>query len=76
MNKKVLLDKSGTGQVEVLEETEALCRFLNLVVAILGAWREVTARVLFDGTNGNNVNTTTHLRDQERSPVAAESQSQ
>ena len=26
--------------------------------------------MLFDGTNGNFVNTSTHLRDQERAPVA------
>ena len=30
----------------------------------------MSARVLFDGTNGNFVNTSTHLRDQERAPVA------
>ena len=32
----------------------------------------MSARVLFDGTNGNFVNTSTHLRDQERAPVAAD----
>ena len=59
-----------------MPEAEARNRFPNLVVASLGAQRKdkpggvVSARVLFDGTNGNFVNTSTHLRDQERAPVA------
>ena len=32
----------------------------------------LTARVLFDGTNGTYVNASTHLREQERSPVAGD----
>ena len=59
-----------------MPEAEARSRFPNLVVASLGAQKKekpggaVSARVLFDGTNGNFVNTSTHLRDQERAPVA------
>ena len=41
----------------MLEESEARRRFPNL------------ARVLFDVTNGNDLNTATHVRDQERAPV-------
>ena len=58
-----------------LTETEARLRFLDLVVASLGAIRKdkpggvVTARVLFDGTNGIYVNRRTRIRDQERSPI-------
>ena len=57
-------------------EAEARDRFPNLVVASLGAQKKekpggvVSARVLCDGTNGNFGNTSTHLRDQERAPVA------
>ena len=32
----------------------------------------VTARVLFDGTHGISVNSWIRVRDQERSPVAAD----
>ena len=32
----------------------------------------ISARVVFDGTNGSYVNSSTHLRDQERSPVAGD----
>ena len=73
---EVLRDQAGRGQVLILPEVEARNRFPNLVVAILGAQRKektggiVSARVLFDGTNGNCVNTFAHLRDQERAPVA------
>ena len=48
------------------------------MIASLGANRkdkpngEISARVLFDGTNGLQVNTRTRLRDQERSPIAAD----
>ena len=48
------------------------------MVASLGAMRKdkpggvVTARVLFDGTNGIYVNRRTRIRDQERSPIAAD----
>ena len=61
-----------------LTETEARGRFPDLVVASLGAVRKdksggvVTARVLFDGTNGIYVNRRTRIRDQKRSPIAAD----
>ena len=73
---EVLRDQAGRGQVLILPEVEARNRFPNLVVASLGAQRKekpggiVSARVLFDGTNGNFVNTSTHLSAQERAPVA------
>ena len=52
-------------------------RFLGLVVASMGAVKKekdgvISARVVFDGTNGSYVNSSTHLRDQERSPVAGD----
>ena len=56
-----------------MQEAEARDQFPNLVVASHGAQKPggvISARVLFDGTNGNFVNTSTHLRDQERAPVA------
>ena len=73
---EVLRDQAGRGQVLIMPEAEARNRFPNLVVASLGAQMKekpagvVSAPVLFDGTNGNFVNTSTHLRDQERAPVA------
>ena len=73
---EVLRDQANRGQVLIFSEAEARSRFPNLVVASLGAQKKekpggaVSARVLFDGTNGNFVNTSTHLRDQERAPVA------
>ena len=72
----VLEDQASRGQV--LTEAEARARFPNLVVASLGAQRKdkpngvVSARVPFDGTRGLAVNTRTRIRDQERSPIAAE----
>ena len=66
---EVLKDKACRGQVFVVAESEATVRFPNLAIASLGAIRNdkpngvVTARVLFDGTNG---------RDQERAPIAAD----
>ena len=48
------------------------------MIASLGAQRKeklggvVTARVLFDGTHGIAVNHRTRVRDQERSPIAAD----
>ena len=73
---EVLRDQAGRGQVLIMPEVEARNRFPTLVVASLGAQRKdkpggiVSTRVLFDGTNGNFVSTSTHLRDQERAPVA------
>ena len=72
---EVLRDQAGRGQVQIMPEAEARKRFPNLVVASLGAQKKekpgvISARVLFDGTNGNFVNTSTHLRDQEWAPVA------
>ena len=36
-------------------------------------WGQITARVLFDGTHGLEVNKRTRVRDQERAPIAADS---
>ena len=53
-------------------------KFPGLVIASLGAHRNekpggvVSARVLFDGTHGIDVNHRTRVRDQERGPIAAE----
>ena len=74
----VLDDQSTRGQVLKLTEEEARARFPNLVVASMGAIRKdnpdctVSARVLFDGTNGVEVNKRTRIRDQERAPIAAD----
>ena len=60
-----------------LTETEARGRFPDLVVASLGAIRKdkprgvVTARVLFDDKRDLR-EPRTHIRDQERSPTAAD----
>ena len=70
--KKVLEDQTSRGQLIKLPEDEAKARYPNLVIASLGANRKdkpngkISARVLFDGTNGLQVNTRTRLRDQER----------
>ena len=75
---EVMEDQTSRGQVLKLTETEARLRFPDLVVASLGAIRKdkpggvVTARVLFDGTNGIYVNQRTRIRDHERSPIAAD----
>ena len=75
---EVLEDQSSRGHVLKLAETEARGRFPDLVVASLGAIRKdklgrvVTARVLFDDTNGIYVNCRTRVRDQERSPILAD----
>ena len=61
-----------------MNETEARRRFTRLTVASLGAQKkekpggEVTARILFDGTHGIDVNTRIRIRDQERAPIAAD----
>ena len=76
--KDVLDDQSRRGQVLKLSEQEARRQYPDLVVAALGANRKnkpngvVSARVLFDGSNGIAVNRRTRIRDQERSPVAAD----
>ena len=73
----VLNDQSSRGQILKLTEAEARVQFLHLVVASLGAQRKdkpgriISARVLFDGSNGTPVNRRTRLRDQERAPVAS-----
>ena len=80
-NKEVLAvldDQSTRGQVLKLTEEEARARFPNLVVASQGANRKdkpdgtVSACVLFDGTNGVEVNKRTRIRDQETAPIAAD----
>ena len=76
--KKVLEDQTSRGQLIKLSEDEAKARYPHLVIASLGANRkdkpngEISARVLFDGINGLQVNTRTRLRDQERAPIAAD----
>ena len=75
---EVMEDQTSRGQVLKLTETEARLRFPDLVVASLGAISKdkpggvVTARVLFDDTNGIYVNRRTRIRDQERSPIAVD----
>ena len=75
---QVLEDQATRGQVLKFGEQEARERFPGLVIASLGAQRKekpngkVSARVLFDGTNGILVNKRTRVRDQERSPIAAD----
>ena len=72
----VLRDQAKRGQVLSRPESEAKNRFPDLFVASLGAQKKekpggiLSARVLFDGTKENFDNTSTHLRDQERAPVA------
>ena len=76
--KDVLDDQSERGQVLKLSEREARIQYPDLVVAALGANKKekpngiISARVLFDGSNGIAVNRRTRIRDQERSPVAAD----
>ena len=74
---EVLHDQASRGQVIVLPELEAKKQCPSLVVASLGANRkekpsgQITARVLFDGTNGREVNKRARIRDQERAPITA-----
>ena len=55
---EVMHDQAPGGQITVMTESEARSRYLDLVVASLGAQRKqkpggkVTARVLFNGTHG------------------------
>ena len=71
-------DQAAQGQVLKHSEEEARACYPDLVVASLGPQRkdkpngEVSARFLFDGTHGLAVNTRTRVRDQERSPIAAD----
>ena len=71
-------DQTSRGQVLKLTETEARLIFPDFVVASLGGIRQdkpggvVTARVLFNGTNGIYVNRRSRIRDQVRSPNAAD----
>ena len=71
-------DQAERGQILRLTEKEARARYPNLTVASLGANKkekstgEITARVLFDGTHGIDVNRRTRVRDQERGPIAAD----
>ena len=59
-------------------QLEARKQFPTLVVASLGAVRkdkpdgQFTARVLFDDTQGLEVNKRTRIRDQERAPISAD----
>ena len=75
---EVMEDQASRGQLLKYTEAEAKQQFPDLVVASLGAQRKekpggiVTARILFDGTHGVNVNTRSRVRDQERSPIAAD----
>ena len=75
---EVMEDQASRGQVLKLTTQEARQRFPNVTIASLGANRKdkpggvVSARVLFDGTNGIAVNSRTRIRDQERAPVAAD----
>ena len=75
---KIMNDQAERGQVLRLSEEEARQKFPALTVASLGAIKkekpggEVTARILFDGTHGIDVNTRIRIRDQERAPIAAD----
>ena len=74
----VMEDQAERGQILKYTEQEARERYPNLIVASLGANRKdtpggvVSARVLFDGTHGINVNKRTRIRDQERALTAAD----
>ena len=75
---EVMEDQALRGQVIKLSESEARRQFSDIVVASLGAQRKekaggvVTARVLFDGTHVISVTSWIRVRDQERSPIAAD----
>ena len=75
---KVMNDQHARGQVLKLTEDKARAQFPGLVIASMGAQRKekpggvITARVLFDGSNGIYVNWRTRIRDQERSPIASD----
>ena len=77
MEQAVMDDQAERGQILRLTEEQAKARYPNLAVASLGANKkekstgESTARVLFDGTHGIDVNRRIRVRDQERGPIAA-----
>ena len=70
--------KAAGGQILKLPEAEARLQFSHLVFAPLGAQRKekprgvISARVLFDGSNGIPVNRRIRLREQERAPMASD----
>ena len=74
----VLEDQAERGQVLRLTEEEARKKYPHLVIASLGANRKdkpngvVSARVLFDGSNGISVSRRTRIRDQGRGPISAD----
>ena len=74
----VLNDQSSRGQNLKLPEAEARLQFLHLVVTSLQATRQdkpggvISARVLFDGSNGTPVNRRIRLPDKDRAPVASD----
>ena len=76
--KKIMDDQAEREQVLKMSETDARRRFPGLTVASLGAQKKekpggaVTARILFGGTHGIDVNTRIRIRDQERAPIAAD----
>ena len=76
--KDVLDDQSKRGHVLKLSERKARIQYPDLVVAALGANKKekpngvISARVLFDGSNGIAVNRRTRIRDQERAPITAD----
>ena len=78
MKQAVMDDHAERGQILRLTEEQAKARYPNLAVASLGASKkenstgESTARVLFDGTHGIDVNRRIRVRDQERGPIAAD----
>ena len=76
--KDALDDQSERGQAVEFSEREGRIQYPDLVVAALGANKKekpdgvISARVLFDGSNGIAVNRRTRIRDQERALVAAD----
>ena len=64
-------DQAERGQVLKLSEQGARKRYPHLVIASKPN-EVVSARVLFDGSNGIPVNRRARTRDQERAPIAAD----
>ena len=75
---EVLHDQASKGQVLVCTEEKAKGALPVLTIASHAAQKKVkpngvvSARVLFDGSNGTEVNSRTRVRDQERALVAAD----